>query len=348
MNLEKYSKISFLFCLIILLNLFVIFSFAAGAEAKLILKYAHTNNVYDATQLEAEVFKKLVEERTNNEIQIDIFPGTLTSSEEEAMEFMLSGLVDISSISAGHIAGFYPDVQFMQLPYLFNSFDHYIVARQSRPIRELIKGIEEESGLKVLGILSDTNGMAIASKKPIENIEDCKRVKLRCMQNPLFIDTYNAFGFVATPTDWGELYTSLQTGVVDANDLSVKANYDYKFNEVVKSFAITNQMWTQRFTFISPKTWDKLSQEQREIIEMSAKEASNLTDQYQYAKEKVFIEKAKADGFVVTYPDIEKFKDASQKVYDKWFKKYPQWKSWYEDIQYLDPYERETKAATAQ
>lgn len=309
------------------------------------LKFAHQNNVYDADQLLAETFKTLVEEKTNGALNISIYPGTLTGSEEEALEFAKAGTVAFSSNSAGHIAGYYEDIQFLQLPYLFKSMEHYKVARSSGVVKEILEKVSQATGMIALGIYSDCNGFAVASKKPINNLADCKGVKLRCMQNPLFIDIYEAFGFTVTPTDWGELYTSLQTGMVEADDLGVYCNCIFKMSEVVNSYAILNQMWTQKILFVSPRTWNKLSDEQKKIVQTVADEAVELTDAWQYTREAEFIHKVKAEGNTVTYPDTTEFKKASEAVYTKWFAKKPQWKSWYKQIQYLDPNARLPEAS---
>lgn len=301
------------------------------------MKFAHQNNVYDADQLLAETFKKLVEEKTNGEIKVSIYPGTLTGSEEEALEFAKAGTVDLAASSAGHIAGYYDDIQFLQLPYLFKSMEHYKVARSSGVVQEILAKVSKATGMIALGIYSDCNGFAIASKKPINNLADCKGIKLRCMQNPLFIDIYESFGFTVTPTDWGELYTSLQTGMVEADDLGVYCNCIFKMNEVVSSYAILNQMWTQKILFVSPKTWKKLNDKQKQIVKQVANAAIELTDAWQYTRESEYITKVKNEGSTVTYPDTAEFKKASEKVYDKWFEKKPQWNAWYKEIQYLDP-----------
>jgi len=326
---------------LILATMLAIFVAALNVQAAdVTLKFDHQNNIFDADQLLAETFKELVEAKTKGAVEVKIFPGTLTNSEEEAFEFLKIGSVDIGATSAGHIAGYYPNIQFLQLPYLFKSMEHYKVARRSGVVNEILREIGEITGLKALGIYSDCNGFAIASTTPITKIEDAKGVKLRCMQNPLFVDIYKDFGFTVTPTDWGELYTSLQTGLVNANDLGVYCNYIFKLKEVVKSFAILNQMWTQKIIFISPKAWDKLSDSQRQIVVDAANSAIELTDAWQYVREEEFIKKAKADGYKITYPDTTPFKEASKKVYQKWFDLYPHWKVWYEEIQLLNPEER--------
>ena len=309
------------------------------------LKFAHQNNVYDADQLLAETFKTLLEEKTDGDLKVSIYPGTLTGSEEEALEFAKAGTVAIAATSAGHIAGYYEDIQFLQLPYLFKSQEHYKDARSSSVVKEILEGAGKATGMKALGVYSDCNGFAVASTKPINNLADAKGVKLRAMQNPLFIDIYEAFGFTVTPTDWGELYTSLQTGMVQADDLGVYCNDIFKMNEVVNSYAILNQMWTQKILFISPKIWDKLTDEQKVIVSNTADEAIELTDAWQYTREAQAIEKLKGKKCqTVTFPDTAEFKTASESVYTKWFAKKSNWKAWYEQIQYLDPNARLPKA----
>ena len=223
--------------------------------------------------------------------------------------------------------------------------EHYEVSRRSSVVKEVLAGASKATGMKALGVYSDCNGFAIASKKPINSLADAKGVKLRAMQNPLFIDIYEAFGFTVTPTDWGELYTSLQTGMVVAADLGVYCNDIFKMNEVVNSYAILNQMWTQKILFISPKVWDKLTAKQQTIVTNAADEAIELTDAWQYAREAQFIEKVKGiKGQTITYPDKAEFKKSAESVYTKWFAKKPNWKAWYEQIQYLDPNARLPKA----
>ena len=342
MKPKKFMAVTVVLALMIMF--FIGSGYASANDVKATLKFSHTNNVYDATQLVGEIFKKLAEERSGGKLTVKIYAGTLTGSAKESMEFMLAGTVDIGLVPSGHIAGFYQDVQFTSLPYLFNSIDHYNAAKNSNPLKEILSGIEKATDLIAVGFVKDTNGLAFATIKPINSMADAKGIKLRSMTNPLFVDMYSAFGFNVTPTDWNEVYTSLQTGIVEGEDLGVKANYDYKFNEVVKAFAITKHCWTNQIAFVSKKAMKKVSENQRNIILSSLRDALDLVDVYQEIRESQFIEKAKKEGYTVTYPKVKDFKDASAPVYAKWFKEYPHWEKWYNEIQYLDPAVRVTEA----
>jgi len=342
--LNKYKKNGKI--LGILFILIFIFVFGTVNAAEVTLKFGHGGNTLSELQLLAEVFERLVEDRTNGEIDVIVYPSTLTASSEEAMGFLKAGSIDMYEVYAGHIAGFCEDVQFLNLPYLFNNDAHFAAAKNSRPIQIILNEIEEATNLEVLGVAIDMNGLAIASIEPIRSFEECKNVKLRCMQNPLFVDMYANFGFQPTGTDWGELYTSLQTGLVQANDLGVKCNYEYNFNEVVNSYAITRHFWSQMIIMANRDSLAKLTPEHKEIVLTSMDEACQVTDAYTLWVEELFIEKAIEDGATVTYPDLKPFKEASQITNKKWFAKRPRWEGWYNEIQSLDPEMIRPKAET--
>ena len=120
-----------LLSVVLVMAMVAIFGILDAEAGKITLKFAHQNNTFDADQLLAETFRDMVEAKSDGAIKVKIFPGTLTTSEEEAIEFLKLGSVHIGATSAGHIAGYYPDVQFLQLPYLFKSMEHYKVARRS-------------------------------------------------------------------------------------------------------------------------------------------------------------------------------------------------------------------------
>jgi len=321
-----------------------VFSFSSVNASDITIRYAHYNNEFDTAHLVGEIFRDLVSMRTDGAIDVDIFPGTITRSPEEGLQFVQAGSIDVFVTSSGHIAGYYPDIQFLSMPYLFNNIRHYNVAHDSRPIREILEGAENELGVKILGMWSDHNGFAMSSLEPIESFEDAQGVRIRTMQNPLFIDMYNDFGMSPTPTDWGEVYTSLQTGLVEANDLGVYGQYLFNFDDVIGAMAITNHYWSQFVVTMNEDKFNSLSPEYQEIVEMSFEEAIKLGDQNLRAREDEFIERAKEQGFTVTYPDLDPFIEAAQATYEKYFENNPHWEEWYDAIQALDPVQARTAA----
>ncbi len=312
---------------------------AVRVEAKPVtLKFAHENNINSAIQLQVEVFKKLVEKRTNGEIKIQIYPGgTLTSSPEELIEFLREGAVDFSLTSTGNVSGFLDDLQFINLPFLFKNYQHLTAGLQSYPVRQILDELEKQIGVKAVGLSEDGTGTCITSKKPIHSFADMKGFKIRCMMNPIFLDMYKAFGAAPTPIDWGELYTALKMNAVEGQDNAPYLSYTTRFFEAQDSVAMTFHYWSGFVFLISPKKMESLTKEQQDIILGAARETLALQVEWSHMNDKKVLNALEKQGKAVTYPDMAPFIKAAQPVYDKWFAKYPQWKVWFDEIQALNP-----------
>ena len=330
-------------CLILLLAL------PSFAAAKTQLKFAHENNTSSAIQLQVEIFKNLVEQRTNGEIEIVIYPGgTLTSSPEELIEFLQQGAVDFSLTSTGNVSGFLEDLQFINLPFLFKNPQHLKAGLQSYPIRKILDELEKKIGVRAVGLCEDGTGTCITSKKPIKSFEDMKGFKIRCMMNPIFIDMYKALGAAPTPIDWGELYTSLKMNAVEGQDNAPYLSYTTGFFEAQDSVAMTFHYWSGFVLLISPARLKSLTPEQREIVEAAARETLAFQVEWCHLNDQKVLKALTKNGKTVTYPEMGPFIKASKPVYDKWFKKYPHWKAWFDQIQELNPVVAEPKAGIPQ
>lgn len=322
------------------------FCIAGNLNAKPVkLKFAHENNTQSAIQLQVEVFKKLVEERTNGEVEIEIYPGgTLTASPEELMEMLRIGVVDFSLTSTGNVSGFLDDLQFINMPFLFKSPQHLKAGLQSYPIRQILDKLEKQIGVKAVGLCEDGTGTCITSKKPIRGIEDMKGFKIRCMMNPIFLDMYKAFGAAPTPIDWGELYTSLKLNAVEGQDNAPYLSYTTRFFEAQDSVAMTFHYWSGFVFLMSPAKLKKLSPEQQDIVKQTAEETLVMQVEWCHLKDQKVLDALTTQGKTVTRPDMAPFVAASKPVYDKWFAKYPHWKGWFDQIQALDPKNSTPKA----
>jgi tripartite ATP-independent transporter DctP family solute receptor len=323
---------------LLILGLFLSLSLPNYAFAKVQLKFAHENNTSSAIQLQVEIFKHLVEERTKGEVEIAIYPGgTLTSSPEELMEFLREGAVDFSLTSTGNVSGFLADLQFINLPFLFKNPQHLKSGLQSYPVRKILDELEKKVGVKAVGLCEDGTGTCITSKKPINSFADMKGFKIRCMMNPIFIDMYKAFGAAPTPIDWGELYTSLKMNAVEGQDNAPYLSYTTGFFEAQDSVAMTFHYWSGFVFLMSPKKMKSLTLEQRQIIEGAAKETLAFQVEWCHLNDQKVLKALKKQGKTVTHPDMAPFIKASKPVYDKWFAKYPHWKAWFDQIQELNP-----------
>jgi TRAP-type transport system periplasmic protein len=330
---------------IIFLSITSIFAFSISAEQK-VLKLGTENNIYSPVQMQAEKFKELVEKRTNGEIKVEIYPGgTLTKDPQELLEFLRDGIVDLCITGMVNSAGFLEDIQFFGLPFLFSSLEHHMeIGIESLPIKKISNAFEEKFNVKILGLGEDGVGSCITSKKPIYSFEDMKGLKIRCPMNPIFVKVYEAFGASPTAIDWSELYTSLQLGTVEAQDNSPVLSYAEGFFEVQDAVAITEHYWSPFLFLASSKTWNELTPEQQEIMEVTGKETSALQIQWMRLQNKEVLNKLEEEGSTVTYPDMDPFIKAAQPVLEELFKEYPHWEEWYNEIHALDPEKAEPEA----
>jgi len=345
--LKMFKKNGFSSTVICIAILFMLVSSSVFAAEQIILKMGHEQNQLGGTQIVAETLKELLEFKTNGELTIEIYPqGSLSSSPEELLEFLRNGIVDLSISSAGNISGFCNDLQFLDMPFMLKSHEHIQVFAQSTVIQEIFDIFEDQVGVKVVDIAETGNGNCITSNKPIKSFKDMQGLKIRCMMNPTFIDIYKSFGAVPTPIDWGELFTALELGTVDAQDNQPYVNWVMGLMEVQNCTAWLRQYWSGGIFLISNETLKKLTPEQQEILIESIHEACALERQWIHRKDLETLELLKEkEGYTVTYPERAPFIEAAQVVHDKWFEEYPHWKNWFERVQMLNPDTREPKAA---
>jgi len=207
----------------ILMVALFLFSMAGSAFA-LEIKLAHVVNEKDAFQLAAEKFKELTEKYTDGSIKVTIFPNATLGDERTLLERMKMGIVDAGIITSGPIINFVPQFGVIDLPFLFSSPEHAYKVLDG-PIGQSLFAKLEEQGLKGLawgerGFRNLTN-----SKRAVETPEDIKGLKIRVMQNPVYVDSFKALGANAVPMAWTEALTALQRAPLTARRIRSMSSF---------------------------------------------------------------------------------------------------------------------------
>ena len=205
-----------LLTLVLVLGLAV---FCAGpALAKTTLKLATVTPTKHAYNDGAREFARLVKEGTNGEVVIKVYPGgQLGKGERELVEGMQMGIIDIAVTSTGPLSNFSPDMGVVDLPFLFLSNEHVDKVLDGPVGRKLLDGLEK-ANLKGLAFMENGFRNFTNSARPLEKPEDLKGLKFRTMENPVHLASVRSLGAQAVPMSWGEVYTSLQTGVIDGQE----------------------------------------------------------------------------------------------------------------------------------
>ena len=285
-----------------------------ASKETIVLRLAETQTeTYPATMGAIE-FARLVEERTDGRIKIEVFTGGQLGGDEQAiLEQVQFGAIDFTRANFAPMTEFAPILNLLQMPYLFTDADH------------MHKVIDSEIGTELLSSVEAGNFVGLAlydagtrnfynSVRPIKTVEDMKGLKIRTTQSQLIVDMVEALGASATPMAFGEVYSSLQTGVIDGaenNWVSYDQNSHY---EVAKYISLDGHTAPPEILVC-----DKLSPEDQQILRECAKE-SELWEREKYDEiENKSMEHVIAEGSEVTeLEDREGFVKAVEPLYEKY------------------------------
>lgn len=222
-------------------------------------------------------FAELVNERTNGRITIDVFPSAQLGEEKAAIEQVQLGAIEFTRISSGPLAEFNKDFGVFSLPYIFDSDEHLWKFLKSEHGDQLLNGLQSSS---LHGLTYYSSGArSFYSSKPINTLDDMKNLKIRVQQNKINIDLIKALGASPTPMAYGEVYSSLQTGVIDAAENNYPSYFSSKHYEVAPYMIVDEHQRVPEVLLVSKQVWDKLSAEDQEIIKQAA------IDSTEYQKE---------------------------------------------------------------
>lgn len=238
--------------------------------AKKIFKLAHgdiEDPYLSPDAAAAIVFKSLVDSGTNGEIEVQIFPGLVLGKERELMEQLKNGLIQGNIASVGGMAPFWPLVGVLDTPFAFPNFSVAYDVMDGWFGEKLKKSILEKTGMRCLEI-TDANGFfnLTNSIRPIKTVADVKGIKFRTMTLPSHIAFFKSMGASAIPVSWAEIYTSLQTGVVDGQHNPLGYIISGKVHEVQKYLTLTRHILATHWFMVNEDFMKSLSEDNRKVV----------------------------------------------------------------------------------
>ena len=285
------------------------------------IKLAHVVNEKDGFHIAALKYKELVEQRTQGKIKIELFPNASLGDERTLIEGMQIGTVHMGVITNGPVANFLPEIAAFEMPFLFANPE------------EAYKVLDGEVGKKVLAKLDSVNlkGLAFAergfrnltnSKRAVKTPQDMAGLKIRVMENPVYIDTFKTLGANAVPMAWTEALTALQQGTIDGQENPVNVIYSFKLSETQKHLTMTKHSYAPAVFLMSKKVFEGFSKEQQEILTKAAQEASQHERKWNAEQMASQIKELKDKGMQIIEPDTTAFQAAVKPVYDKYGPKF--------------------------
>jgi len=261
---------------------------------------------------------KKLEAATNGRLSIKMFPNGTLGSEKEVIEQAQVGALQIVRISLGAVGPVVPDVNVFNMPFVFRDEAHMRKVIDG-PIGDeiLAKVTASPAGLVGLGWM-DAGTRNLYTKKPVKNAADLKGLKIRMMGNPLFVDTMNAMGGNGISMGYGELFSALQTGVVDGAENNEPSYVTGNHFTVAKYYDLTGHLMIPEIFAFSKTAWEKLSKDDQALIKKLSKETQ--MEQRKLWDEKVAASRAemKKNGVVVVQADKKAFYDLTAPVRAKY------------------------------
>jgi len=242
-----------------------------------VLKLAHLNPqepFENPTAPIAAVFKSMVDARTNGGITVEIYPAGVLGKERESMEQVQQGVIQSYIASGTGISQFYPLYDVTNLPFAFSSYVVAYDVYDGAFGQAMAEDIRKKTGFKVLGFGESGGFFQISnSKRPVKSPADMKGLKIRTMSIPLHMGIISSLGGAPTPIAWVEVYTALQTGVVDGQMNPIPIINTAKFYEVQKYITLTNHLYAPYVWVMNDAWFNALSPSEKEIIIDAAKTA---------------------------------------------------------------------------
>src|SRR5690554_5633071 len=246
-----------------------------------------------------------VEEVSEGKLRIEVYPGGVLGTERESLELLQLGSLDLTKVSAAAMEGFVEEYKVFGLPYIFTSKEHAFSVLDG-PIGKSMLAKGEQFWLRGL-CFYDAGARSFYTAKPIQTPTDLAGLKIRVMQSITAVEMIRAMGGSPTPISWGELYTALQSGVVDGAENNPPSLYSSHHFEVCKFYSLDEHTIVPDVVVISTKTWNKLSNQQKEWIQQAADESAILERKLWAASEIESLEKVQEAGVKINYPDKAPF-----------------------------------------
>jgi len=292
-----------------------------GGQDQIVLKLGHVLNETSPFHIGAEEFAKKVEEKSNGQIKIEIYPSAQLGNDRELAEGLQMGTVDMSVSDTSTITGFFPRLQIFSLPFLFKDAEHAYKVLDGPIGEEVLKDFEAKG---IVGLAYWENGFRhlTNSQKPITKPEDVAGMKIRVMEIPLHVSLWKTLGADPTPMAWTEVYTALSQGTVDGQENPIQTIYTQKIYEVQKYLSLTSHVYSPAVIMISKQVYDKLSPDQQKILVEAARETATFERNYIKDLEENALKKLPELGMEVEMnPDREAFKEVVQPIYKEYGEK---------------------------
>lgn len=283
------------------------------------IKFPSASNKGHPQVLGVERFAELVRQKSGGKFSVKSYPGGALGPDLQVVSAMQGGTVEMNVMNASLLAGNVKEMALFDLPYLFANAKEADAVADGPVGRRLLDKLQER-GLVGLAYWDLGFRQMHTVKKPITKADDFKGMKMRVIPTPIYVEFMNATGANAVPMPFTETYTALEQGAIDGMTNPLLNITDGKYDEVSKHLTLTNHMYTPQAVIVSKKFWDKLSADERKILQDAATETAAYQRQVARAEAAKSLDALKKRGMTVhelPAAEVARLKERAQPVFAK-------------------------------
>ncbi len=311
----KHGILKIVRIVILLIGVSFLFYGCKLEKKKKVIRVAHildpTHSVHKAMVYMGERLR----EKSGGKLELQIYPSGQLGSERGCLELLQIGSLPMTKVSAAVMEGFIEDYKVLGLPYIFRDKEHsYQVLDGEIGKQLLLSG--EDIWLRGLCFYDAGSRSFYTKDKPVNTPDDLKGLKIRVMKSITATNMVKALGGSPTPISWGELYTALQSGVVDGAENNPPSFYLSHHYEVCKYYSIDEHTTIPDVLLVSTIVWNKLSDEEQGWFQEAANESAVMQRKLWEESEKEALERVKEAGVTIVYPNKNEFSEKVTTLYE--------------------------------
>jgi tripartite ATP-independent transporter DctP family solute receptor len=279
-----------------------------------IIKMGHGQVVSHPVHQAMVFLGKRLEEKSGGTIKVKVYPNQQLGTERELLELLQIGSLGMTKVSTASLEAFSPEISVLGLPFLFRDDAHIAQVLHGQIGKELLLSAEKY-WLRGLCFYDAGKRSFYSKSKPIESPADLKGLKIRVMESKSAIIMIRGMGGSPTPVSYGELYTALQQGIVDAAENNPPSFYNSRHYEVCKFYSIDEHTAIPDMVLISTKVWASLSAEEQRWVQEAADESALFQAELWKKSVEESLREVQKAGVQISYPSKDLFLAQSASVY---------------------------------
>ncbi len=271
-------------------------------------------------QVGIDKFAEILAQKTGGKLKMRGFPDGQLGAELQSISAAQGGVLEMTLVSTAAAASVIREFGVFDLPFLFTDFKEVDLVLDGPVGRRLLERLQEKN---LVGLCYFENGFrhVTNSRRPITKVEDLKGLKIRTIQNPVFIDIFNTLGANATPMPFTEVFTALESKAIDGQETPYSNIFGNKFYEVTKYISNTGHIYGGAVMLVGKRFWDQMSPAEQKLMQETCNTARDFERSYQRSEDPKLLAQIRAKGGIyneIAPAERARMREMLKPVYDKY------------------------------